>query len=172
LTVSWWQAHRNVRLASNAIEVQVVADIFRDVRSPEFRANLDAILRRPPPGDLERGFESLDESSRESAYAVSYFFEDLGVLVSNGLIRRDLILTTVSSILTRAWHALGPAIDAERAFRRHNYAGEVSPTFLPHFEALVTLAIARQSPSGRGRLPGQSQGPSVGSVHAENRPVE
>ena len=153
-----------MELVGNANEIQVVADIFRDVRSREFREKLDAILRCPPDGRLERGFESLDEPSRENAYAVSYFFEDLGVLVSNDLIRREIVLTTVSSILTRAWHALRPAIDAERDFRHRTYAKDVSPTFLPHFEALVLMAVARQSTATRR---GRSARPTAAETPVE-----
>lgn len=143
LSVSWWQSHRGVAVAGNANEIQVVADIFRDVRSAEFRIKLDAVLNHSLDDPLDRGFESLGEL-RENAYAVCYFFEDLGVLVTNGLIRREIILDTVSSIMTRAWYALLPAITAERAYRLRTYPTDVSPTFLPHFEQLVAIAIARR----------------------------
>lgn len=165
LSVSWWQSHRGVAVAGNANEIQVVADIFRDVRSEEFRGKLDAVLKHSIDGPLDSGFESLG-GLREDAYAVCYFFEDLGVLVTNGLIRRAIILDTVSSIMTRAWYALQPAIAAERAYRRRTYPAAVSPTFLPHFEQLVAMAVSRRSGPARSSVRGVRD-PAAQAAHAE-----
>lgn len=150
LTVSWQQARRSTQIARHANEIQVVADIFRDVRSKDFRSKFDRVVANPPDGaSLEGGFNSLQGEMRESAYAVCYFFEDLGVLVTHGLIRSEVILETVSSVLTRAWQALEPAITAEREYRQRTYPAEVSPTFLPHFERLVVMATSRRKSPGR-----------------------
>jgi hypothetical protein len=149
LTTSGWIALRHMRVASNANEIQVVADLFGEVRSAQFRTSFNAILALPADTLLEDGFESLDASLREHAYVVCYFFEHLGVLIVKGLIPGETLLATMCTPVVRAWQALLPAITAERAHRTRTYTPQMGRAFLPHFERLVRMAQARHHRSRR-----------------------
>jgi hypothetical protein len=132
------------RVSSNANEIQAIADIFREVRSAAFRENFDAVIAwsnkcRADPSltDLPEGFASLEPRLRESAYAVSYFFEHLGVLVCRDLVPGDVLISTMCTPLVRTWDALRPAIDAELDYRRVHFEPRAGTDFLPHFRTLV-----------------------------------
>jgi hypothetical protein len=137
-------AHRDTRVSSNANEIQAVADIFREVRSAAFRDNFDAVVTwsnkcraDPSLADLPEGFASLEPRLRESAYAVSYFFEHLGVLVARDRVPGDILMSTMCTPLVRTWDALQPAIDAELEYRRSHFERRAGTDFLPHFRAPV-----------------------------------
>lgn len=152
LLISAIHAKRNTRAISDANHIQVISDAFKEVRSAEFRRNFDIIFSCPRRGEeLEEGFRSLTAQLRESAYVVCYFFEHIGLLTDRKLIDKKIFLTVMSSIMQRAWHALEPAIEAERAFRKRTYPAYISPTFLPHYERLVELANSPAGPTGRRR---------------------
>lgn len=147
LLVSLWQALRSAKLADHANQIQVIAEAFQQVRSPQFLAHYKVVLTCPQDQSVEGGFESLDEQLRESAYAVSYFFEHLGVLVVNNLIPSDVLLSTMCTLISRSWMALENAIRAEKALRELTYQNDVGVDFLPHFKALKELARERSATS-------------------------
>ncbi|MFC7484364.1 hypothetical protein ACFQX7_36070 [Luedemannella flava] len=73
LARTWWHTSRDVRISTTATEVQVVADLYRQVREPEFLAHLNAVLSCPKDLKLDKGFESLPDPVKKSAYSVCYF---------------------------------------------------------------------------------------------------
>ena len=56
LTVTIWQAGRTARLTRNAHQIQVIADVFREIRSAEFLEHYKCILNFPKSERLEGGF--------------------------------------------------------------------------------------------------------------------
>lgn len=140
LAVTIWHARRTARLTRNAHQIQVIADVFREIRSAEFLEHYRRILDFPNSENLEEGFESLDKESKKSAYAVCYFFEHLGVLVTRNLMPDDVLISTMRTLIVRSWDALEYAIEAERAFRGTTYSQDAGHKFLPHFEELCKLA--------------------------------
>src|ERR1700759_4589847 len=86
LAVTAWQAMRTARLTLDDHQIQVIADVFREIRSEAFRKHYRRILTFPNNERLPNGFESLHKRRKESAYAVCYFFEHLGVLATRALI--------------------------------------------------------------------------------------
>lgn len=147
-----WQAGRIARLTRNSHQIQVIADAFREIRSPGFLRHYRRILYFPPEELLEEGFDSLDDLRKESAYAVCYFFEHLGVLVARQLIPQDVLIATMRTLIIRSWVALEPAIDAEIATREQAYPAYMGHDFLPHFRQLVVLALSH-SQEGRVTVP-------------------
>jgi len=153
LTVTIWQARRTARLTRNAHQIQVIADVFREIRSAEFLEHYKCILDFPKSEKLEKGFESLDENRKKSAYAVCYFFEHLGVLVTRDLMPGDVLITTMRTLIVRSWDALECAIKAERTLRDTTYPPDAGRKFLPHFEDLCKLARIPEKESGFGNSP-------------------
>ena len=138
--VAIWQARRTAKLTLKAHQIQVIADAFREIRSPEFLAHYKRVLSFPGSERLPGGFESLSRRRKESTYAVCYFFEHLGVLVTRQLVSRDVLITTMRTLIVRSWDALAPAIEEELKFRRRTYRREAGPDFLPHFRQLAKMA--------------------------------
>jgi hypothetical protein len=143
-SVAFWQARRVARLTRNAHQIQVIADAFREIRSPSFLEDYRRVVDFPRDEVLESGFESLPSPRKESAYAVCYFFEHLGVLVTRQLIPEDVLIATMRTLIIRSWDALKPAIDAELAARRTAYPEYMGHDFLPHFRQLVDMAIRQR----------------------------
>lgn len=155
LVLTAWQARRTTRLTRNSHQIQVIADAFREIRSPGFLSHYRRVLDFPPDEVLEEGFESLDDTRKESAYAVCYFFEHLGVLVTRQLVPGDVLLVTMRTLIIRSWSALQPAIKAELAARRKAYPEHMGHDFLPHFRQLVLLAL-RQGQENQVTAPRRS----------------
>jgi hypothetical protein len=139
LAVATWQATRTARLTLNAHQIQVIADVFREIRSPEFLAHYKRVLAFSKTERLPAGFESLPRRRKESAYTVCYFFEHLGVLVTRKLIPEEVLITTMRTLIVRSWDALEHAIAAELDIRK-SYSEEAGRKFLPHFKALADMA--------------------------------
>jgi hypothetical protein len=139
-----WQARRAARLTRNSHQIQVIADAFREIRSPGFLEHYRRVLDFPEGEVLDAGFESLTGPRKESAYAVSYFFEHLGVLVTRQLVPGDVLIVTMRTLIIRSWNALSPAINAELAARKKAYPEHMGHDFLPHFRQLVDTAEHRQ----------------------------
>jgi hypothetical protein len=144
LAVAIWQARRTARLTLNAHQIEVIAHAFREIRSPQFLAHYKRVLASPRTERLAAGFESLPRRRKESAYAVCYFFEHLGVLVTRQLIPGEVLITTMRTLIVRSWDALEPAIEAELEFRAKTYPKEAGRDFLPHFRQLVKMARIQQ----------------------------
>ena len=143
LVVAVWQARRTTRLTRNAHQIQVIADVFREIRSAEFLGHYRRILDFPKSEVLENGFNSLSEECEESAYTVGYFFEHLGVLVTRELVPGDVLITTMRTYIVRSWDALECAINAELKVRA-TYPQDAGRDFLPHFRKLCDMARTHQ----------------------------
>ena len=143
-TVSIWNVQRNRVLALNTGSLQVVAAIFQEYRSAEFRAHLARTFEYASAyTSAEGGLESVPESNRDSLYAVCYFFDYLGVMVAFGLVHRDVIVGPLCTQIIRVWDMLEPLIVRERAHRLRDYPPDASPGFLKYFQFLEQLV--RQS---------------------------
>jgi hypothetical protein len=94
-------------------------------------------MSKEPEVPSRGGFDALPEDWRESAYAVGYFFDSLGVLVAHGIISEKLILGSTGTTVMRMWEILHPFIESERSWRASTYASSISPGFLRYFEHLV-----------------------------------
>lgn len=143
LAVAAWQARQTARLTLNAHKIQVIADAFREIRSTAFLEHYRRILSFPKTEKLAAGFESLPRRRKESAYAVCYFFEHLGVLVARELIPGDVLIPTMRTLIILSWDALKNAIDEELEARK-SYPEKAGHDFLPHFKELVRMAESQQ----------------------------
>lgn len=90
--VAVWQARHNARSSANANALPIIAALFNEVRSNEFRQHLKRLATEDPGDPPDGGFEGLPEEWRNSAYTVSYFFDYLGVLAANKIVDEKLII--------------------------------------------------------------------------------
>jgi len=147
VTVSIWNVRRDRVHALNSNATPVIAQAFQEYRSVEFRTHVSRVcdlVPKPPPAG---GLDALPTDYRDSAYAVCYFFDYLGVLVAFGLIDQNIILGFMSSQITRTWHSLEDNINAERRHRSQAYRPDAPPGFLSYFEYLVKLVKAAGGPA-------------------------
>ena len=143
VVVALWQVHANAAAAKKSNLLPVASHAFEEFRSEGFRAHLLKVWNETPsnvPGD---GFQALPADWRESAYAVAYFFEHLGILAAYNLVPENLILDCSANALVRSWRTLEPFIRQERAHRLK--IGGLSPNFVSHFEHLAVIAAETNS---------------------------
>ena len=63
-------------------------------------------------------FDDLPESARTRATVVAVFFNDIGILLANGIIDETLVSSYMGRSVLRAWNSLGPYIVTTRAQRK------------------------------------------------------
>jgi len=137
VVVAAWQVRRSVRMVEHTNALPVISEMFNEVRSAEFRAHLGRLATDSPGDPPDEGFGALPEPWRESAYAVSYFYDYLGALAANRIVDDRLIIAATGTHIVRTWEVLRPYIESERAWRLRTYPTTVSPGFLRYFEHLV-----------------------------------
>jgi hypothetical protein len=137
LGVAVWQVRRSALMSDRSNSLPIVAAMFSEARSNEFRAHLQRIYAETPAVVPDKGFEGMPESWRDSAYAVCYFYDYLGTLAAFGIVNEKLIIGTNATHVSRVWVTLQPFIKKERAWRRKSYPSISSPGFLRYFEHLA-----------------------------------
>jgi hypothetical protein len=141
VVVAIWQVRASAVSAERSNSLPVASDAFKEFRSQEFQLHLRRVWEETPSSVPEDGFQSLPADWRESAYAVAYFFEYLGVLVAYELVPEDLVVDFSANLIGRSWYVLEPFIEKERMYRRQVCASGISPGFVTHFEHLVALTL-------------------------------
>jgi hypothetical protein len=141
VVVAIWQVRASAMSAERSNSLPVASDAFKEFRSQEFQLHLRKVWEEAPSNVPEDGFQSLPSDWRDSAYAVAYFFEYLGVLVAYELVPEDLVVDFSANLISRSWRALEPFIQEERMYRQRVCVSGISPGFVTHFEHLVALTI-------------------------------
>lgn len=140
VTVAVWNIQRNRRTALDSSTLPVVAAMFAEYRSAEFRARAADVVEFANSGSpTDQGIDSVPAEYRDSILTVCYFFDYLGVIVAFELAHKDIIIAPMCTQIIRVWTALEPVIKSERAYRKANYPPDASPGFLQYFEFLVRL---------------------------------
>jgi hypothetical protein len=144
VSVSAWQARANMQHARRSRSLPVIAEIFKEYRSKEFRKSIHNLLS---PSSLSLSSEKtagyglmrLSEDRREDVYKVCYFFDYIGTLVAFGIIREDIVIAVMGTDIMRVWSAMSKVIKNERDHRLKLYKdSDVPPGFLVFYEHLVT----------------------------------
>lgn len=84
--------------ALDAVNIEL-GDAMED---PAFRDYLVAISRRLPIGDIAARFKD----RRHAALLVGNTYEELGILIKNGIVDRDLFLDRYCAVAIAAWNRL------------------------------------------------------------------
>jgi hypothetical protein len=157
VVVAVWQVRKSANLTEKTNALPVVAAIFNEARSAEFRSHVNRLLTEDPHAGPSDGFDALPEAWRESAYAVAYYYDYLGALAANRLIDERIIIGVTSTRLMQVWAAIFPFIVNERRYRELTYPTNASPGFLRYYEHLVARTIemgGREAPSAVQRAIG------------------
>ncbi len=106
-------ALEQVRAAKQAALLPILADMFQEYRSTEFKDSL-RYIRKTIPGkhDPTRGFENVTQMM-----SVSHFFDQMGVILQGRFVDeevRDLVFEFMASDIIHSWELLGPVVDGER----------------------------------------------------------
>lgn len=136
-------ARRSADLALKANTRPILASLFEEFRSEEFRSCLETVLelQLEHPADPSVGFSGLDQELRKKLYSVCYFFEYLSISVAFGHVPEDMVVSTMSTQLVQTWHALESWIEGEREVRAEFSSPGVSPVFLAYYENLVARIL-------------------------------
>ncbi|MGH3870922.1 MAG: DUF4760 domain-containing protein [Pseudonocardiaceae bacterium] len=141
VVVAIWQVRASAASAERSNSLPVASDAFKEFRSQEFQRHLRRVWDDAPSSVPEDGFKALPVDWRESAYAVAYFFEYLGVLVAYELVPENLVVDFSANLIGSSWRVLEPFIQKERMYRRRVCGSGISPGFVTHFEHLVALTL-------------------------------
>lgn len=75
---------RAVRIAQASNSIHVIADMFTEVRSREFRALYRTVLEEEYPTDLPNGLASLEKQDQDDIFQLCAYFEHMGALCYSG----------------------------------------------------------------------------------------
>lgn len=140
--VSTWQARSSIQHARHSRSLPVIAEIFKEWRSREFRESVHQLLALPSGKMTDGGFVALAGDRRQDAYKVLYFFDYIGTLVAFGIIREDIVIATMGTQIMQVWSAMFPFIEKERIHRSQAYPSNTPPGFLAFYEHLVACVYA------------------------------
>jgi hypothetical protein len=142
LLVSAGAAERQRRVSLRATALPLVIDLFREYRSPTFLAARRVLADRLPGLDPRFGYSGLPPDVREHVQTMSYFFDNLGVMVASGLADPALVSAFAGESAEYQWGQLRPFIEGERTVRGGAW-------FQANFEDLVR--VLREYPPGEIR---------------------
>lgn len=117
-------ALEQVSAAKQAALLPILADMFQEYRSPEFKESLVYIHENVRTRDSTHGFANVPHMM-----AVSDFFDQMGVILQGRFVDeevRDLVFEFMASSIIHSWELLAPVVDGERALRdepscQHNF---------------------------------------------------
>jgi hypothetical protein len=140
--VSTWQARANMQHSRHSRSLPVIAEIFKEFRSKEFRDSVHKLLTLPQDKIASGRFGELSGDSRDDAYEVCYFFDRIGALVAFRIINDDIVIASMGTQIMQVWLALLPLIKKERTHRK-TYGKDIPPGFLVFYGHLVDRIYAQ-----------------------------
>jgi hypothetical protein len=143
LVISIAIAVRQMRGSRQANVLPALVEMLGEHRSYEFVCHRKYIATqlRQECDPIETGYSKLPESAAEKVFPVSYFFDNVGMLIAAGIVDEDLVLDYIGESVTSCWSVLEPYILREREIR----GGD----FHVYFEHLA--AKARKTPPSQIR---------------------
>ncbi|MGD8456573.1 MAG: DUF4760 domain-containing protein [Anaerolineales bacterium] len=89
---------------------------YRSYKSVNHRKYIAAQLRQECDPN-ETGYSKLPKSAAKKVYPVSYFFDNVGMLIAAGIVDENLVLGYIGESVTSCWSVLEPYILREREIR-------------------------------------------------------
>jgi hypothetical protein len=136
ILVSVISARRQSADARLANVIMFMNELGQTIRSQVFLNAQDYVLTQLSQFDPSLGVYGLPEPAREYALRVGGFYQDLGVLVVNGVLDENLAVSLYYAGIKDVWRALEPYILGEREKRRLRGAGGMYGSF-EHIAAYV-----------------------------------
>ncbi|GAA2523345.1 DUF4760 domain-containing protein [Winogradskya humida] len=138
LAVSGGVAVRQLVRMRHSNMLPVALDLFREFRTPHFRDNMRYIVEdlwtEHPPGD-DTGILDLPDDDRARVVPVVSYFNNVGVLVANGVVDASTVRSFMGGSVLRAWDRAAPYLRTERRHR-------ADPSYNAYFEHLAARCIA------------------------------
>lgn len=110
---------------TRAVEI-VATKLDAAMEDPAFRDYLIAIVRHTPAGALDESLRNV----RQAALMVGNTYEELGILIKNGIVDRELFLDRYCVVATAAWKRLEHFLAFTRELQHDEAVWE-------NFEAIV-----------------------------------
>ena len=136
LLVSAGAAIRQLARLRHSNMLPVALDLFREFRTPQFRDHMrylqEELWDQCPPGGI--GIADLSDEARGHLAPVSGYFNNVGVLVANGVVDTELVQSFMGGSVLRAWWRIAPYVEVER--QRRN-----DPNYALFFENLAARCI-------------------------------
>ncbi len=142
LLVSLGAGLRQLLLTRQANALPVLVDLFREFRGDRQREARIVVFSEVQSLDLTRGLDGLPDKQRDRLRDIMWYFDNLGALVTHGIVDIQPIAGFMGGSILTAWERLAPLIYAERTLRGHpSDAGQ----YQQYFENLVHL-VERAGP--------------------------
>ena len=111
--LSW----RAVRLSRHSNTMPVLIDLFKEHRGERLARARNFIHNELSDCDLSRGLDGLPSEGRELLRDHAWSYDNLGALVTHGVIDLDAVSGYLGGSVTSCWKAVRPIVLAERAQR-------------------------------------------------------
>ncbi|WP_305784128.1 DUF4760 domain-containing protein [Symbioplanes lichenis] len=148
LFVSAGVAWRQLNYMRHGTMLPVALDMFAEFRTPEFRGYMryltEDLQREHPPGD--EGILSLPDDVRAQVVPAVSYFNNLGLLVAQGVVDPAIVRGFMNHSVLRAWDRAAPYIRVERARRN-------DPGYNQYFEHLAAVCLRPAKPPKLDKVP-------------------
>jgi len=114
-------SYRQLHEAEVANSLPTVIDLFREYRSPALSKARSIVFQQLGPDEQQLPLSELPDSVRPAAYSVCHYLDNLGVLVTEGLVEPRIVTRFLGRSAIDLWERLHPCIKLERAKRNGNY---------------------------------------------------
>ena len=119
VAVGYYFGRRQTLTARQANQIPALVDLFREHRS-EHLAQARAFVcgdKWPQAEQLAGGLEALPHDRRQPVRDLMWFYDNLGALVSHGIVDLEPIAGYLGGSVRLCWDRLAPLIEAERSRR-------------------------------------------------------
>ena len=127
--ISIASARRRATEARRANVMLFFSELGQRARTPDFLNAQEYVLTELGQFDPNLGLHGLPEPARDYALLVGYFYQDLGALVTTGVMDEDLAVALYYTNIKDVWHALEPYVRGETALRRSRGGAPIFGSF-------------------------------------------
>ncbi|MGW4756146.1 DUF4760 domain-containing protein [Streptomyces chartreusis] len=120
LAVSGLASLRQLRLTEHANTLPVLVDLFREHRSVRLARARQVVYEQLPACDLSTGLAGLPESERDLVRELAWFYDNLGALVTHGVVDIEPVSGYLGGSVISVWERMEPLVQAERSKRASN----------------------------------------------------
>lgn len=154
LCIGGYLAYRQARAARSQVVVSFVPFLAK-VSDPSFIADVQYV-RTQLSGKFPDAtpVSELPKATRTCIGTVVNYFDQLGVLVSFGVLDEEIVIGYLGNLLDEVWRALQPHIASERR-KRQSALGRresISGSYLAFYEDLLVRALEEPPPVVQKRM--------------------
>jgi hypothetical protein len=117
LIISSFFAVKQSGFAHHSNQLPIINDIFKEIRSSQFREQEESLWESLPTLGRNIGFSQLPKGLKEAAYNVSLAYLMVAYLVSLRILDRRLAVLPIHYRIVRTWDTIEPFVMQEREIR-------------------------------------------------------